>query len=148
MMLPSKFTARLARAWAVPRRRRPWIAVAGLACVLAASAGCTARAQAQATGAVTPRPHCDAGHRGRVLSAALLLRLSRAQVASELKAGGLKVETRYGIRAYRVIYCTVSPSRQPVIASGLLVLPQGTRDALSLVSYDHSTVAKKEDRKS
>jgi hypothetical protein len=75
----------------------------------------------------------------------LLLQLSRAQVASQLKNGGLPIGTRYGIKAYRVTYCTVSPSHQPVIASGLLVLPQGRRGTLSLVSYDHSTVAKKDD---
>lgn len=70
------------------------------------------------------------------LSATSLLQLSPAQVARQLKNGGLPSGTRYGIEAYRVIYCTVSSSYRPTIASGLLVLPQGRRGTLSLVSYD------------
>jgi hypothetical protein len=65
-------------------------------------------------------------------------------VAGELQNAGLAIGTRYGVTAYRVTYCTVSPSHRPVIASGLLVLPLGRHGTLSLVSYDHSTVAKKD----
>jgi hypothetical protein len=43
------------------------------------------------------------------------------------------------------VYCTVSPSHRPTSASGLLVLPQGKRGTLPLVSYNHSTVAEKGD---
>jgi pimeloyl-ACP methyl ester carboxylesterase len=80
-----------------------------------------------------------------VLSAASLLQLSRAQAASQLKNVGLPSGARYGITAYRVTYCTISPAYQPVTASGLLVLPQDRHGTIPLVSYDHSTVAKKDD---
>lgn len=145
MMFLGKFTARFARTQATaPGRRRSWITAAGIACVLAASAACGTQALATAEG--TPASHCGPGDRGRVLSAALLLQLSRAQAAGQLKnLGGVPSGTRYGVTAYRVTYCTVSPSHQPVIASGLLVLPQGRHGMIPLVSYDHSTVAKKTD---
>jgi hypothetical protein len=144
MRLSSKLTTRFARLRATAPGRRPsWITATGVACVLAASAACGTPALATAEG--SSASHCGPGDRGRVLSAALLLQLSRAQVADKLKEGGLTIGTRYGTKAYRVTYCTVSSSQQPVIASGLLVLPQGRRGTLSLVSYDHSTVARKDD---
>lgn len=144
MMSSRKFTARFGGSRGVPPGRcRSWIAATGAACVLAASAACGS--QALATTENTAAPHCGPGDRGRVLSVAALQRLSRAQVASQLKDGGLTIGTRYGVKAYRVTYCTVSSSLQPVIASGLLTLPQGRRGTLPLVSYDHSTVAKKGD---
>jgi hypothetical protein len=142
MVLPSKSIARFAGTRpAAPGRRRSWIAAG--ACALAASAACGPQTLAAAQGA--PSPHCGPGDRGRVVSAAPLLQLSRVQAADELKKGGLTIGTRYGVKAYRVTYCTVSQSGQPVIASGLVVLPQGTRGPLPLVPYDHSTAAKKDD---
>jgi len=112
-----------------------------IAIVLAVSGG----AAAQAAGPVAVASGCGPGDRGRVVSVASVLRLSRTQVSEQLTNGGLPSDARYGIEAYRVVYCTISTSHEPTSASGLLVLPQGKRGTLPVVSYQHSTVAKKAD---
>lgn len=152
MMLPGKFITRFtftpARVTSPGRRRsriaRSSIATAGIACALAATAACGSQALAATNGAAVPQ--CGPGDRGRPVSATPLLRLSRAQAAGALKQiGGLPAGARTGLTAYRVTYCTVSQAYRPVIASGLLVLPQGTHGRIPLVAYDHSTVVEKTD---
>jgi pimeloyl-ACP methyl ester carboxylesterase len=71
--------------------------------------------------------------------------MTAAKVTRTLTNGGLTDQARYGIAAYRMAYCTISTTHQPTTASGLLVLPVGTQGSVPVVSYDHSTVAKKSD---
>jgi hypothetical protein len=86
---------------------------------------------------------CGAGDRGRVLSVNPVVRMTAAQVTDLLSDGGFTGEARHGIAAYREVYCTVSTGHRPTTASGLLVLPLGTRGPVPVVSYEHSTVVKK-----
>lgn len=122
-------------------RLRGWRRPAALAfCLLVVSALGTTRAAA-----AEPTTACAAGDRGRVLSVEPVARMTRDQVARVLAGGGLTGGATYGIAAYREAYCTVSTAHRPTAASGLLVLPVGTRGSVPVVSYDHSTVARKSD---
>jgi pimeloyl-ACP methyl ester carboxylesterase len=93
--------------------------------------------------ASTSSTACTAGSRGRPISTEALVRLTRAEIAAELRAVGLPDGARYAIDTYRLTYCTVSPSGQPTAASGLLALPRGKRGPLQPVLYEHSSSAAK-----
>lgn len=58
---------------------------------------------------------------------------------------GVKVAytpARNGVRLYRVTYGSVIPERgnRPIVASGLLAVPDGVKGPLPLLSYQHGTV--------
>lgn len=48
---------------------------------------------------------------------------------------------RYGVRAYRLTYRTITPQGEPTTATGLFVLPEGGAGRLDLVSDTHGTMA-------
>jgi len=52
---------------------------------------------------------------------------------------------QYDVVNYKVIYNTVDTDGSPAIASGMLSIPLANCDSLGIVSYDHSTVLKRED---
>jgi acetyl esterase/lipase len=120
------------------RNRRRLVALA--LCLPVVSALGTARAAA-AESTTT----CAAGNRGRVLSVEPVARMTADRVSHVLADGGLTGGATYGIAAYREVYCTLSTAHLPTAASGLLVLPVGAHGSVPVVSYDHSTVAKKSD---
>ncbi len=55
------------------------------------------------------------------------------------------LQPRYAVDLYRVTYPSVIPElgNRPTIASGLLAIPRGAGDTLSVVSYQHGTVFSK-----
>ncbi|MEU4195320.1 hypothetical protein AB0E69_25700 [Kribbella sp. NPDC026611] len=113
---------------------RTAVAAIGAAFTMVAPAAVPAEADAGGCGA-----------RGRVVSVSQVLRLTRSEVDEELQGAGLPVGAQYGVDSYRVVYCTISAYGEPAIASGLLALPHGKRGRLPVVSYEHSTVAKRAD---
>jgi acetyl esterase/lipase len=86
------------------------------------------------------------GGRGQVLSSALVAHLSRAATAGALDDAGYEAPPpRYGLDEYRVVYRTVGVDGEARRASGLVVLPDGGGRELRVVSYDHGTMAAKDD---
>ncbi|WP_405061353.1 hypothetical protein OG474_06830 [Kribbella sp. NBC_01505] len=52
-------------------------------------------------------------------------------------------QSRYDVTVYRLIYRTVDPTGRPTTASGLVVLPDGRRGALTVAEHLHGTTATK-----
>ncbi|GAB3420516.1 alpha/beta hydrolase family protein [Flindersiella endophytica] len=77
-----------------------------------------------------------------------LLDRSREEVASVLRGGGLASDASFGVREYRLEYCTRTPAGGPTVASGLLALPAGAPEPLTVVSYEHGTISARTDASS
>jgi hypothetical protein len=110
-----------------------------LACVLAVGMPAVSPSGA-ATARSTDHFSCHGPARGRLLRTIALDHLERNEIAAELQENGLAGSASYGADRYRLLYCTVSPSGGTVVASGLLVLPQGAHGPLPLVAYAHGTL--------
>ncbi|MEY9928852.1 dienelactone hydrolase [Catenulispora sp. GP43] len=104
----------------------------------AASAGAGANAAESGPGAAElGRQHHE---RGRLLSVTEVAALSPAQVqAAVVPFFGDTKRVRYAVTDYRITYSTVDPQGRPTTASGLVALPSGAGDRLSVISYDHGT---------
>jgi hypothetical protein len=90
--------------------------------------------------AATSRVHAP---RGVLLSAVPIAQLTAAQLdAAAADFPGIP-QARYGVTAYRLIYRTVDHFGRPTTASGIVVLPQGRRGALTVAEYLHGTNATK-----
>jgi hypothetical protein len=83
--------------------------------------------------------------RGALVSAVPVLRLKAADLdKAAIDAGFVGApKSRYDVTAYRLIYRTVDPSGRPTTASGLVVLPDGRRGALTVAEYLHGTMGTK-----
>jgi hypothetical protein len=78
--------------------------------------------------------------RGRLLSVTKIAALSSADVqAAVVPFFGDTKRVRYAVTDYRITYSTVDPQGRPTTASGLVVLPSGAGDRLTVVSYAHGT---------
>ncbi|MFJ8307939.1 MULTISPECIES: alpha/beta hydrolase family protein [unclassified Streptomyces] len=106
---------------------------AGAATVVLAGLVGAAAAPAQAQGA---HP------RGTLVGVTRVADLAPTQVSAFLK--GEDVDTtgvRYGVRAYRITYRTITPQGRPTTATGLLALPaDGRHGPLDLVADTHGTM--------
>jgi pimeloyl-ACP methyl ester carboxylesterase len=128
--------------WRKNRRARlTTLAVAG-----AIVAATSAAAQAADTGPAA-KDGCTRANHGRALSSTPLKQLDSAAASEDFRRTGFQDATaRYGVSAYRLEYCTVSPTGSPTTASGLLALPRETADKiLPTVLYEHGTTAGKTD---
>ncbi|MFJ5547604.1 alpha/beta hydrolase [Streptomyces sp. NPDC093225] len=108
-----------------------------------ALAAVLAGAVAPAASAASPDRHPAVAHAGRgtLLAVTPVGSFDRQQVvAYETEAGIEGAPLRYGVRAYRLTYATVTPHGRPTTATGLLVLPVGGPRRLDLVSDTHGTV--------
>ncbi|MCA6091771.1 alpha/beta hydrolase [Streptomyces sp. SCA3-4] len=113
---------------------------AAAAVVLAALAAAPAVA-AQPSAAGTPaHAAADAG-RGALLRTERVAALDDKEVAAYLAPEFTDAPVRYGVRAYRLTYRTVTPQGRPTTATGLLVLPDGGGRRLAVVSDTHGTMA-------
>ncbi|MCX4822759.1 alpha/beta hydrolase [Streptomyces sp. NBC_01142] len=80
--------------------------------------------------------------RGALLGITPLATLGRDDVVRFLAGPGLETGTvRYGVRAYRLTYRTITPQGRPTTATGLFVLPRGGERRLAVVSDTHGTMA-------
>ena len=76
----------------------------------------------------------------QMIGGELLFELSSQKVAKIIEnfgAGNIKV---YGLKVYKIPYITTNSHNQKIHASGLLSLPVGKKDAISMVSYSHGTI--------
>lgn len=69
--------------------------------------------------------------------------INQVFVSQGLPAGIIPVS--YGAKAYKVVYNTVAGDSTPTVASGLAILPVGAPCKVSVISYQHGTVLKKND---
>jgi hypothetical protein len=83
--------------------------------------------------------------RGALVSAVPVSRMSAAGLdQAAIDAGFVGTpKSRYDVTAYRLIYRTVDPWGRPTTASGLVVLPDGRRGALTVAEYLHGTMVTK-----
>ena len=78
--------------------------------------------------------------RGRLLSVTEIAALSPAQVqAAVVPFFGDTDRVRYAVTDYRITYRTVDPQGRPTVASGLVALPTGAGDHVSVIFYEHGT---------
>ncbi|MGW5193815.1 hypothetical protein ACWEOO_31495 [Kribbella sp. NPDC004138] len=85
------------------------------------------------------------GLRGTVVSATPIAHLTAAQLDAAAADLPDAPKAAYGVTAYRVIYRTIDHNDRPTTASGIVVLPDGRREALTVVEYLHGTLAGKAD---
>ncbi|TDD59078.1 hypothetical protein E1263_16200 [Kribbella antibiotica] len=96
-------------------------------------------AQAAVAAATTHAP------RGALVSAEQIARLTAAELDKAALDSGFvgAPKSRYDVTVYRVIYRTIDPEGRPTTASGIVVLPNGRRGALTVAEYLHGTTATK-----
>ncbi|MFB6724007.1 alpha/beta hydrolase family protein [Kribbella sp. NPDC056345] len=83
--------------------------------------------------------------RGSLVSAVEVAKLTAADLdAAALDAGFVDApKSRYDVTVHRLIYRTIDPNGRPTTASGIVVLPDGRRGALTVAEYLHGTTATK-----
>ncbi|MFE7387713.1 alpha/beta hydrolase [Streptomyces sp. NPDC057582] len=113
-----------------------------VAVVMALAALGAAPAVAQQAGPEDGGSHAaPTAGRGTLLAVTPVATLDRTDVGAFLASAGMDTGTvRYGVRAYRLTYRTLTPQGEPTTATGLFVLPRGGADRLDLVSDAHGTM--------
>ncbi|WP_405068676.1 hypothetical protein OG558_02045 [Kribbella sp. NBC_01510] len=81
--------------------------------------------------------------RGALVSAVPIATLTAAQLDAAAADFPDTPPAKYGVTAYRLIYRTVDHNGRATTASGIVVLPDGRRGALTAVEYLHGTNATK-----
>jgi hypothetical protein len=83
--------------------------------------------------------------RGSIVSVVKTVQVSAADLDAAAAATGFEgaPAARHSVTAYRLIYRTVDHNGRPTTASGLVVLPDGKRGALTVAEYLHGTMATK-----
>jgi dienelactone hydrolase len=77
--------------------------------------------------------------RGSVVSAVPVAQLTAAQLNAAAADFPGTPPASYGVTAYRLIYRTIDHDGRPTTASGIVVLPDGRRGALTVAEYLHGT---------
>jgi hypothetical protein len=77
--------------------------------------------------------------RGSVISAVPVAQLTAAQLNAVSADFPGTPPAAYGVTAYRLIYRTIDHDGRPTTASGIVVLPDGRRGALTVAEYLHGT---------
>ncbi|TDW66513.1 hypothetical protein [Kribbella pratensis] len=77
--------------------------------------------------------------RGSVISAVPVAQLTAAQLNAMSADFPGTPPAAYGVTAYRLIYRTIDHDGRPTTASGIVVLPDGRRGALTVAEYLHGT---------
>ncbi|MEV5964211.1 hypothetical protein AB0L70_20745 [Kribbella sp. NPDC051952] len=81
--------------------------------------------------------------RGALVSAVSIAHLTAAQLDAAATDFEGTPPARYGVTVYRLIYRTIDVNGRPTTASGIVVLPDGRRGALTAAEYLHGTNATK-----
>ncbi|WUJ72071.1 hypothetical protein OG809_02160 [Kribbella soli] len=77
--------------------------------------------------------------RGSLVSAVPVAQLTAAQLNAASADFPGTPAAAYGVTAYRLIYRTIDHNGRPTTASGIVVLPDGRRGALTVAEYLHGT---------
>ncbi len=81
--------------------------------------------------------------RGATLSVTELYTLSLQETNDRLKALGVPVTARYGVRSFKLIYETVDAQGEPVQASGAVVAPSPVLGTMDILSFQHGTILRR-----
>jgi hypothetical protein len=81
-----------------------------------------------------------ASQRGKLLLAAPGATYTTNQLSFFFRLAKIPVIPLYPVRPLKIVYETVTPLGARTIASGALLLPEGTGKALPMVSYQHGTI--------
>lgn len=121
--------------WLAPRGQVPW--------PVATREWATAPLGAsQAFFRVAAVPHAE---RGALLSAEESGFYTRADINLALMLLDVPLTVAYDVRVYSLTYETIDPWGGRTVASGALALPQGVSRALPLCSYQHGTLASRDE---
>ncbi|GAA1588461.1 hypothetical protein GCM10009804_50670 [Kribbella hippodromi] len=77
--------------------------------------------------------------RGALVSAVPVAQLTAAQLDAAAVDFPGAPKSAYDVTAYRVVYRTIDHDGRPTTASGIIVLPDGRRGALTVAEYLHGT---------
>jgi hypothetical protein len=77
--------------------------------------------------------------RGTLVSAVPIAQLTAAQLDAAAADFPDAPPARYSVTTYRLIYRTIDHNGRPTTASGIVVLPDGRRGALTVAEYLHGT---------
>lgn len=83
--------------------------------------------------------------RGQVHSVSVPALFTQPLIGLIFANAGIPVTPQYDVRSYAVVYETIDPDGARTLASGSLLLPVGTSNALALASYQHGTIARTND---
>ena len=81
--------------------------------------------------------------RGSLVSAVPIAHLTAAQLDAAAAPLPNAPRAVYDVTAYRLVYRTIDHDGRPTTASGVVVLPDGRRGALTVAEYLHGTLATK-----
>lgn len=86
---------------------------------------------------------------GQFIDAVLLKTIATTDVSAAQALAGdaaFRASPRYAVQAWRVTYLTIDGQGRPILASGLVALPQKPSNALSpVLSYQHATIKRQAD---
>lgn len=83
--------------------------------------------------------------RGRLLQGVQLGAYTAFQINIALWMAGVPLTVSHDVALYKLVYETIDPFGGATIASGALAIPQGSGLTWPLLSYQHGTVAKKDE---
>jgi hypothetical protein len=86
-----------------------------------------------------------AAERGKVLSVSAPTSYTRFLIDLIFANAGIPITPQYDVLSYAVVYETITPDGGRTFASGALLLPVGTSNALALASYQHGTIPRTND---
>jgi alpha/beta superfamily hydrolase len=86
-----------------------------------------------------------ASERGKVLSVAAPVTYTRDLIDAIFAGAGIPITSQYDVLGYEVVYETINPKGGRAIASGTLLVPNGTSNTLALASYQHGTITRTND---
>ncbi len=81
--------------------------------------------------------------RGRLVSEQEVLALTAAQINLLLAFTGVQMTVPHGVKVHKLTYETVDPWGGRTLASGALAVPQNSGLSLALCSYQHGTIARR-----
>lgn len=83
--------------------------------------------------------------RGALVSAVPIANLTAAQLDAAASDFPNPPTAKYAVTVYRLVYRTIDHDGRPTTASGIVVLPDGHRGALTVAEYLHGTMTTKTD---
>lgn len=81
--------------------------------------------------------------RGRLMNSVALGSYTAFQINIALSLAGIPLTASHDVEVYKLVYETIDPFGSRTIASGALAVPKGSEPGWPLLSYQHGTVAKK-----
>lgn len=126
-------------------RIKPLIAHGVLSFLMACSEGSTIDGDPIVKPANFKLLEAPTGSRGELLEASHVISLSQAELSERFRNFG--IAARNGVRIYKISYQTQTPGTapQPIVASGIVLVPDATQALYPWMSLQHGTITGKAD---